>query len=217
MRISDMNTNESKLERFLYNEYKEYLDLAKRSEDNRDKYVRLYVTLMTGLTAFASSKYFGSPDLPLRESYALPIVSFTIFTLSLVTYLVLISGRIGNIKCLKRVNLIRKHLNNMPSIRTEKLNGILLPITSAGANYYNPKSATLLMLYVVSAIMALSATVFFFAISTFLFKIQLAITSASILYIIAVPTLILFELSILIIFYWLGYKEFSDESELSGR
>ena len=184
----------SHLENFLYNEYRVYLDLAERSEDNRDKYIRLYVTLMTGLTTFISTKYFCNLDLLVRVSHALPIVFFTMFVLSLVTYFVLIGGRIGFIKCIKRINLIRGHLCEISCISNGRLRAILLPTTTDRATYCKPTSTTLLILYVVSAIMAFSASFFIFNISSCLKELYMVFILASIFWV----------LFILIIFCWLG-------------
>lgn len=212
-----MPRNNANLINFLYNEYNIYMDLAKRSEENRDKYFRLYVSLITGLSAFMSTIFISALGFQSIERLALIIISATMFVLSLATYLVLFGGRIGNIKCLKRINLIRKRLCEISYGSTERVRHVFLPISTDKTNYDNLKSATLIMLYVVSLIMALSASIFFFSIYPFLFKLNSINTWDTILQIIVIPTVTLFALFILIVLCSLYYTESRDERELSRQ
>lgn len=159
------------LKDFFYHEYNVYMDLAKLSEENRDKYIRMYLIVIPALIGFASKLFY---DIGSNGSYFLYVSNVSnnrflitiiiilalIFSLSFIISMILYSGRKGKIDCMKRVNILRKYLVIMEckGIDQEKskykdINGILLPTTSDDAEYWDPKSVTGSLLITVLVVM----------------------------------------------------------------
>lgn len=116
------------LKDFFYHEYDVYTDFIKLSEENRDKYFRMYLITISVLIGYASKLYYdigpktsnGLNTLNDRFLITIIIILALIFLLSFVIARILCSGRKGNRDCVKRVNVLRNYLLAMEGKNIEK-------------------------------------------------------------------------------------------------
>ncbi|MBN1573989.1 MAG: hypothetical protein JW984_12405 [Deltaproteobacteria bacterium] len=139
------------LKDFFYHEYDVYMDLAKVSEENRDKYIRMYLITISALIGFACK--IISDNYIYNDFFLILIVILVlIFSLSFIMARILCSGRIGNVKSKKRVNILRKYLAMM-ECKGIDVDGILLPTTSDDPKYWKTSSVTGTLLITVLTVM----------------------------------------------------------------
>jgi hypothetical protein len=144
-----------KLEIFLKSEYRIYLDLIKLSNENRDKYFRLYIVIMSALIVFLGKTYL---EIGFKGNFFILTIFISVATLlvSYVTGEIVISARRGSVDGFKRINIIRGLLRMISSNEFNKLDMILLPTHSTRPDYFNMKSVDVKLLLMLSVIISTS-------------------------------------------------------------
>jgi ABC-type multidrug transport system fused ATPase/permease subunit len=152
-----------KLEIFLNEEYKKYVEYIRMSYENRDKYFRMYVVLISALIVFLGNTFMDN-GLEKKFLIMLGILSITIFLVSYITGAIVLSARRGNVDAVKRVNIIRGLLRILSSEHSEKLDNILLPVWSSAPKYFSEPSVDAKLLFLLSLIMSLSSSAAIFSV-----------------------------------------------------
>lgn len=149
--MADNKSEKCDLKEFFYHEYKVYLDLAKLSEENRDKYIRMYLITISALIGFVC-KVFS--DSHIYNGFFLMLITILvlIFSLSFIMARVLFSGRNGNVRSKKRLNILRKYLAIM-ECKDIDVDGILLDTTINEPKYWKRNSITGTLIITVLAVM----------------------------------------------------------------
>jgi hypothetical protein len=149
---------------FLYHEYKIYMEMAKLSEENRDKYFRMYLVVISALFGYMGNIYYKTAIID-GKFYAVVVgICLLILFVSFVTGMLLVSSRIGNTMCMKRINVLRKYLRELSCSEINELDEILLPTLSTDRDYYSRESVTLTLLSSLATIMSISVSIISFAV-----------------------------------------------------
>ena len=137
------------------------MELAILAEENRNKFVRLYLIIIGAVFGVFISIYIDNYfetniNTTLFENINgiifISICLAFLFLMSFVTGEILFSSRKGNTDCIKRVNVIRRYLCYLSSpSEIDNLDKVLLPIKSDEKKYFVSHSSVQFIVFLSGA------------------------------------------------------------------